>query len=197
MSVSLKTNTSEEVDEEALLLNDLNFQQETFARAYLANGQNGTKAAMEAGYSSPEQAAYRMLKTPWIKAFIDYHLAVRRTLIDAELRARHMTPDRIVEELSIMAGFDLSRVIVQTKDGPKVDLTRLDPHSARALQEVSTEHQTGGKTKVKIKAHSKESALRLLMDYYGMLKQSQVNVQVNVGFAEKMAQRRARALEDR
>lgn len=178
-------------------LDGLSFQQETFVLAYMANGANATAAAREAGYSYPDTQAYRVVGTPRIKAAIEHLRAERRAAVDMELRQRHITPDRIVEELSIVAGFDLSQVLVQTPDGPKLDLSRLGEHDARALAQVETERTGGKTTKVKIKAHDKLAALRLLMDHFGMLKQSQVNIQVNVGFAERMAARRNRALEDR
>jgi phage terminase small subunit len=188
----------EEPDEEAQLLSELNFQQETFAREFVANGRNGTKAARDAGYASPDVTAYRMLRTPWIKAFIDFLLARQRELLDQQLRAKHLSPDRLLEELAAIAGFDLGDLIVQTKDGPMLDATRIKAEHTRALASIETE--TGGKNrKVKIKTHDKIAAIRLLMDHAGMIKQgaSQTNIQINVGFAERMAARRARALEDR
>lgn len=188
---------SEHLDEEDKLLNDLTFQQETFARTYASNGRNGSAAAREAGYAYPEQKAYNLVRVPHVKAYIDYLIARERELRDAQLRARHLTPDRIIEELSVMAGFDLGDLIVQGPDGPRLDATRLKSEHTRALASIETE-KGNGRTKVKIKAHDKLRALDMLAKVFGMIKDnSQVNVQVNVGFAERMAARRARALEDR
>lgn len=185
------------LDEEAKLLNDLNFQQEMFARAYVANGRNASAAAAEAGYGSPYAAGWRMIKTPWIKAYVDYLLARQREEMDAQLRAKHLTPDRILEELAAVAGFDIGDMIVQGPDGPRLDATRLKGEHTRVLQSIETERGSG-KTKVKVKAYDKLKALDMLMDHLGMKRtQAQVSIQVNVGFAERMAARRARALEDR
>jgi phage terminase small subunit len=188
---------NEHLDEEDKLLEDLNFQQETFARAYVVNGRNASGAAREAGYASPAETGYRLTKVPHVKAYIDYLIARERELRDAQLRARHLTPDRIIEELSVMAGFDLGDLIVQGPDGPRLDATRLKSEHTRALASIETE-KGNGRTKVKIKAHDKLRALDMLAKVFGMIKDnSQVNVQVNVGFAERMAARRTRALEDR
>lgn len=184
-------------DEEAALLSKLNFQQETFVLAYVANGRNGSAAAREAGYGTPEQTAYKMVRTPHIKAYIEFKLAQEREERDARLRAKHLTPDRILEELAAVAGFDLGDMIVQGPDGPRLDATRLKGEHTRVLQSIETERGSG-KTKVKVKAYDKLKALDMLMDHLGMKRtQAQVNIQVNVGFAERMAARRARALEDR
>lgn len=197
MSVALKTNEPEGPDEEQLLLNELTFQQETFVRAYLANGRNGRQAAIEAEYACPEQAAYRMLKTPHIKAYVDYLTQRERELLNEQLRVRHMGPDRILEELAVIAGFDLGELIVQGPEGPRLDATRIRNEHTRALSSIETD-RGAGRTKVKIKTHDKLAALRLLMDHAGMIKQApQVALQVNIDFGERMAARRARALEDR
>lgn len=187
----------EQLDEEDKLLEDLNFQQETFAREYIENGQNGSAAARVAGYSAPDQTAYRLVRVPHVKAYIDFLARRKRELRDAQLQARHLTPARILEELAVIAGFDLGDLIVQGPSGPYLDATRIGAEHTRALASVETE--TGnGRRKVKIKAHDKLAALRLLMDHAGMIKQApQVAIQVNVDFGERMAARRARALEDR
>src|SRR5688572_8448546 len=101
--MNMLTPIEAQLDEEDKLLEALNFQQELFARAYVSNGRNGTGAAREAGYVGPETTAYRLVRTPHVKAYIDYLIARERELRDAQLRARHLTPDRIIEELSVMA----------------------------------------------------------------------------------------------
>lgn len=168
--------------------NELNFQQEQFALEWLANGGNGRRAAMAAGYSSADDTACRLLNHPKVVAFIEAKRAERRAAIELELRDKHLTPTRIVADLSEMAGFDLGELL----DGQgRIDRTRIK-RVAKQLQAVEID---GAKTK--IKGPDRLAAYRLLMDYLGMTKQNQVNVQVNVGFGERMALRRARALEDR
>lgn len=170
------------------LANDLNFQQEQFALEYMANGGNGTRAAIAAGYSCPEQTASRLIRHPKVVKFIEARRAERRAELDLMLREKHLTPDRIVAELSEMAGFDLGELL---DDMGRVDRAKIKA-KAKQLQAVEID---GSKTK--IKGPDRLAAMRLLMDHLGMLKQNQVNVQVNLDFGERMAMRRARALEDR
>lgn len=187
---------AEPIDEEDRLLSELNFQQETFVKAYCANGRNGAGAAREAGYACPEQAAYRMLRTPHIKAYIDYILDRERELVDAQLRARHFTKDRVLEELATIAGFDLGEIITMHGGAPTIDLLKAKEEHTRVLSGIETE-KSGGKTKVKVKVYDKLRALDMIANIMGLTKQAQVNVQVNVDFGERMAARRARALEGR
>jgi len=170
------------------LANELNFQQEQFALEWMANGGNGTRAAEAAGYAHPEQQGSRLLSNAKVVKFIEAKRAERRAELDLALREKHLTPDRIIADLAEMAGWDLSLLL---NDNGVIDRAKIK-RNARQLQSVEID---GHKTK--IKGPDRLAAYRLLMDHLGMLKQSQVNVQVNVGFAERMAARRARALEDR
>jgi len=170
------------------LANELNFQQEQFALEWMANGGNGTQAAIAAGYACPTEQGSRLLAQPKVLAFIEARRAERRAELDLALREKHMTPDRILAELAEMAGFDLGELLT---DNGAVDRTKIRA-KAKQLQSVEID---GGKTK--IKGPDRLAAFRLLMDHLGMLKQNQVNVQVNLDFGERMAARRARALEDR
>lgn len=185
------------LDEEAALVEALTFQQELFATEYVANGRNASRAARDADYANPDQSGYRLIRTPHVKAYVDFLLKRQIELRDAQLQARHLTPARILEELAVIAGFDLGELIVQGPDGPRLDATRLKGEHTRALASVETE-RGAGRTKVKIKTYDKLTALRLLMDHAGMIKQAPtVAVQINNDFGELMAARRARALEDR
>lgn len=183
------------------LANELNFQQEQFAKEYIANGGNGTRAAMAAGYSVPAQTASRLIRDPKVRAYLDALRQEQREAQDMALRARHLTKDRILEELAVIAGFDLGECIVQGPDGPYLDASRIQGEHTRALAAIETERVSGPRgsrtTKVKIKTVDKLRALDMLMDHYGMKRQTQVAVQVNVDFGERMAMRRARALEDK
>lgn len=179
------------------LANAVNFQQEQFAREYVANGGNGTRAAIAAGYSTPAETGSRLIRHPNVRALIDALRQEQREAQDMQLRARHLTKDRILEELAVIAGFDLGECIVQGPDGPYLDASRINEQHTRALASIETERTNGKTTKVKVKAVDKLRALDMLMDHYGMKRQTQVAVQVNVDFGERMAMRRARALEDK
>ena len=168
------------------LANELNFQQEQFVLEYLVNGGNGTRAATAAGYKCPAETASRLIRHPKVVAFIEARRAERRAELDLALREKHLTPDRIIADLSEMAGFDLGDLL---DDLGRVDRGKIKA-KAKQLQAVEID---GSKTK--IKGPDRLAAYRLLMDYLGMTKQPQVNVQVNLGFGERLAMRRARALE--
>lgn len=179
----------------------LSFQQEQFALEYLDNGRNAKQAALYAGYAFPEVAGHRLCKNVKVARFI-------RDRRDEQLRLKHMTKDRVLEELAVIAGFDLGEVMSVDADGnPHLDMSLATREHTRALNSFETERealmdgkgkdarQIGTITKVKIKTHDKLRALQMLADYLGITKQAQVNVQVNLDFGERMEARRLRALE--
>lgn len=170
------------------LANALSFEEELFALEWLSNGNNGTRAAEAAGYKCPASVSTRLLNRPRIKAFIEARRAERRAEIDLALREKHITPDRIIADLSELAGFDLGDIL---DDQGRIDRSKLKAR-AKSLAAVEID---GAKTKVK--GPDRLAAYRLLMDHLGMTRQAQVNVQVNLDFGERMALRRARALEGR
>jgi phage terminase small subunit len=179
-----------EVRASDLLANELNFQQEQFALEWMANGCNGTRAAIAAGYTVGNAAwqASMLLSNPKVAKFIEARRAERRAEIDLALREKHLSPDRIIADLAEMAGWDLSLLL---DDQGRIDRTKIKAN-AKQLKSVEID---GHKTK--ISGPDRLAAYRLLMDALGLLKPAQTNIQVNVGFAERMALRRARALEDR
>ena len=173
----------------------LSFQQEQFALEYLANGRNAKQAALYAGYASPEVTGHRLCKNVKVASFI-------RDRRDEQLRLQHLTKDRVLEEIAVVAGFDLGEVMSVDADGnPYLDMRKATSAHTRALQSFETEHVSltgtgrGRLSKVKIKAHDKLKALGMLADHFGITKQAQVNVQVNLDFGERMEARRLRALE--
>lgn len=169
--------------------NELSFQEELFCREYIDNGENGVKAAEAAGYgggyAGQGVAASRLLKRPRVKAFL-------RHLKDEKLRELHITPDGLLAELAKMAGFALGDLL---DDSGYLDFSQLDAKSKAALKSVKRKPGQYG-TSVEVEAHDKLKAIELLMNHAGMLKTGpQVAVQVNVDFGDRMAARRAKALE--
>lgn len=78
---------------------DLNPQQREFCAQYIANGFNGTKAAIAAGYAhkSAEVTASRLLSKDKIKAFIDARQNIKQIKTD-------ITREKVLAEfLSIAA----------------------------------------------------------------------------------------------
>ena len=180
-----------EIHEQSLaekLANELTFQEEQFALAYMANGGKVGAAAAEAGYAFPKVDGSRALARPRVVAYIEALRAERRAEINLALREKHWDKDRLLYELAAMAEFDLGDVL---DDRGIIDRSKLKA-KAKQLQSVEVD---GGKTK--IKGPDRLAALRMLAEHLGVTKGQQTNVQVNVDFGDLMAARMKRALEDR
>lgn len=168
--------------------NDLNFQQEQFVLEWMANGGNATQAAIAAGYSHPDVQGSRLLGNVKVVKYIEALRAERRARLDLQMREKHFSKDKVLADLCTMAGFDLGDLL----DGQgRIDRTRLKAH-AKQLQAVEID---GAKTK--IKGPDRLAAYKLLADLMGWSSKTQVNVQVNVGFAELMAARRAKVIDQK
>lgn len=171
------------------LLNDLTFQQEQFVLTFVANGGKAVPAAVEAGYGSPETVAYRVLAYPKIQSAIKALRAQKRVEMDLALQEKHLSPDRLIAELCIIAGFDLGELLTNGRFDP----TKLQGEATKAVAGI----ETSGKG-TKIKTHDKLKAIDMLMDHFGLKRTPPaVAVQVNLDFGERMAMRRARALGGR
>lgn len=115
-----------------------------FVDAYIGNGENGTRAAIQAGYPqrSAHVAASRLLKDAKVFARIEK----RR----AELRARfNLTTDRVVQELARCSYFNPKRLV--DAKGKPIPLHQLDDDTAAALASIEiaeTEVRGKGKNKV-------------------------------------------------
>lgn len=139
----------------------LNAKQTAFVENYL-NTLNATKAAIAAGYSSATaySAGARLLK----------HVEVR-TAIDAAMARRSekagVTGDQVIEELRRI-GFADVRSVVSWKDGivGLVDSDKINASTASAISSVSQ----GKDGEIKIKFHSKETALVNLGKHLGLFR---------------------------
>jgi phage terminase small subunit len=152
---------------------DLNMQQELFVLEYIANNGKAGKAARAAGYAEPYTQGPRLVKNVRVAAAI-------RVKRDELARTKHLSPDRILEELAIMAGFDIGKILTNGV----LDPSKVKGEATRAIASVEV-----GKAGYKVKTHDKQAALKTLMDHLGMLSKSQTNVQVVVDFGDVMAQR--------
>lgn len=163
---------------------ELTPKQQAFAEAYARNGQNGTRAAIEAGYAEKgaHTEAYRLLRNADV-----------RKLIDAELQARRdsaeMLRAKIEAELLAIATADLRDVAEWAGDTlTLIDSTALTDDAARALREVvattsQTEH--GTTNRLHVKQHDKLKALQLLAKMNGLV-QERVEHSGNVGLTLAM-----------
>jgi phage terminase small subunit len=141
-------------------------RQRSFADAFIETG-NKCEAARCAGYSakSPKQAAYKLLKDPRVKAYIDE----RR----AQLRTKHdLTVDRLLEEYRRIALFnpkqlfDARGVLIAMKDLP--DEVAASIASMEVTERVIT--ADGAPTQViKLRFHNKTQAMADCARILGMM----------------------------
>lgn len=141
-----------------------------FCDAYLSTF-NATTAAVAAGYSAATagQTGYKLLRKPEIQAYLAERRAAITTATDVSLAD-------VVNELKKIAFADMRDVCewgTKTVDlgnyvqieaayfDPK-DSTTLSPAASAAVAEVSQ-----GKAGLKIKLHSKTTALDMLMKHFG------------------------------
>lgn len=133
-------------------------RQRAFCAEYLVD-LNGSAAAVRAGYSASNAhvKASQLLDDPRIKATIAKLMAdrQRRTLI---------TQDRVLRELARIAFLDPREVLEWDAAGVTLKpSTRLRRREAAAVAEISqTAHG------VRVKFHSKQSALELIGRHLGM-----------------------------
>jgi phage terminase small subunit len=123
----------------------LTAKQQAFIAEYLANGFNGTQAAVKAGYSAKtaDSQASRLLKVPAVAAAIAAKQQPR-------LEKLEITAERVLSEIAKLAFFDPRRLF--RDDGTLIAITQLDDDTAAAIAglEVYVEKDDGepiGETK--------------------------------------------------
>ena len=136
-----------------------------FIAAYLANNKNGTKAAIEAGYSEKSAAskASQLLKEP----------EVAKAVLEAEnaLLAKHnLTAENVLIQLGRIVNFDIRKLY--NPDGSLKSIHELDDDTASALssfeiEEIKAEGMTIGMTR-KVKGHDKNRAIDAAMRHFGL-----------------------------
>lgn len=140
-----------------------------FVEAYIANGQNGRKAALAAGYSegNADVQAWRMLKN----AKVVQQIAMRQQSL---ARKYELTTDSVIRSLAQAVHFDPRKLY--REDGSLKDVYELDDDTAMALSgvEVVEEKGTGddrgkvvGYTK-KLKWLDKNAAREQAMKHLGL-----------------------------
>jgi len=140
-----------------------------FINAYIANGRNGTQAAITAGYSANSAAAQasRLLKDSKIIAQVEAR--------SAEIAAKFaITPENVLRELSHLVFFDPRKLL--NDDGSLKDMHELDDATAAAIAglEITEEFDGHGESRVhigyskKVKIADKNSAIDKAMKHLGM-----------------------------
>lgn len=166
---------------------------ELFARAYVANGLNGTEAAKAAGFSKKTaySAANRLLKNVDVKALIAQLTEKRAKKLD-------ISADWVLGELRKLAGYDASSIF--DDDGNLKAISEWDASAKAALvgldHEKLFEHFGRGQSKHvgttrKIKLADKLRALELLGRHLKLFT-DRVEVAGLEGLSEKLNQIRKR-----
>lgn len=165
---------------------------EKFAREYVID-QNGTRAAIAAGYSarSATSQASDLLRIPKVQALIDSHLS-------RQAEKAEVTAEKIVSGLSRAAFFDPRRFF--DEDGELKTVSALDDEAAGALAgmeiEKLYEHFSAGKagqigTVTKVKFADRLRALELLGKHFKLFtEKSEMHVSSSISLSELIEQRR-------
>lgn len=139
-------------------------KQRRFVDALCAN-KTQSDAARDAGYGKtrPDQAAWRLLKDPLVRAAYDQ----RREELAKEAGAEAV---QVVRELIKLGYANMADYMSVTKDGdPFVDLSKLTREQAAAIQEFTVDEYTEGRgenardvKRIRIKLADKRGPLELI-----------------------------------
>jgi phage terminase small subunit len=173
----------------------LNDRQIRFCEEYLANGNNGTQAAISAGYS--EDTARQIASENLSKLDIENYISERQKQIAARLQ---INQDRVLMELSRLAFADIRKFY--TVDGALKSIHDLDEDTAASLAGVETfdervEDEIIGTTK-KIKTYDKLKAIETLnrmLGYNAPDKATVTNLNYNTEISKEEAKNISDALE--
>lgn len=145
-------------------------KQQAFIDHYVAT-KNGAKSAVAAGYkpTNAKQIATENLSKPYIKDEINRRLAELAT----ETR---VSGKKVIDELAAIALFRLDEVVQVNEISDElgrsktiVSILDSDKWSDRAKSAIELVEQTD-KGGIKIRAHSKNNALKQLGDHFGIFR---------------------------
>lgn len=138
----------------------LNENQLRFVREYLID-RNGTQAAIRAGYSKKGASAQActLLANPKIKEILKKEIEKTATNLG-------ITRERVLAEMARLA-FANTADLYDDK-GRLKSVSDLPEDVARAVSEVSVCTDKSGETTIKLKLHSKDSALDKLARHLGL-----------------------------
>ena len=138
-----------------------------FCNEYLANGFNGTQAAIKAGYAPAYagRTSYKLLADPKVLTYVND----RKMKLVAKIE---ITQEKVMQELARIAFSDIRKYF--TPDGALQAFGELDDHAAGALASVETddldEWVDGVKVKIgvtrKVKLWDKLKALEVFAKHF-------------------------------
>ncbi len=139
-------------------------RQKLFVEKYIANGMNGSRAAVEAGYS-PKTArvtASQLLTKPNIKSEVSRR--IREVLTDTEVMTLQW-----LKQVKSIAEYDMRKAAEWDENTLTLKpSSQLDDSTAMAIQEVQYNSTESGTT-MKIKAYDKVRALEQLAKFLGVI----------------------------
>lgn len=155
----------------------LNPQQLAFVDSYMVHF-NKTRAAIDAGYSSPTHYGWQLIQKPHIKEEIS-----RRSAEYSEAKAA--LKERIIEELCCVAFSNLEDIGRFGPSGFDIKEPKEIPQSVkRAIAEFSV-NETDKAVNAKVRLHNKTQALDLLSKILQMHKENEVSVNVKPYIIER------------
>ncbi len=150
--------------------NKFTTQQVAFVDSYMVHF-NATRAAKEAGFSTPGKYGWQLLQLPHIIEEINARTQIFR-------KAKEALKERLIEELCCVAFSSLDDV---GRFGPSgIDLKDHDeiPESTKRAIAEYTVNETDKAVNAKVRFHNKIQAIDLLGKHLGMFKDSDVSVNV-------------------
>ena len=142
----------------------MNKRHKLFVEKYIANGMNGSRAAIEAGYSakSARITASKLLTNPNIKAEVSRR--IREVLTDTEMMTLQW-----LKQVKSIAEYDMRKAAEWDENTLTLKpSSQLDDSTAMAIQEVQYNSTESGTT-MKIKAYDKVRALEQLAKFLGVI----------------------------
>lgn len=159
-----------------MTVNKTDERYDVFARQY-AIDFNGTRAAIEAGFSEKSAAATasKLLKNAKIQEKIQGYLAAKGERAD-------ISADRIVEEVAAMGLSDITEVLSFGSGGVVLkESGTLPPRVTRAIQSIRVDPCEYG-DRVTVKMHSKDAAISKLVQLLGFDRESAIKTVLSLGY---------------
>ena len=154
----------------------------SFAHAYIANGRNGTQAAITAGFSQKgaHVTAARLLEDIRVSALI--------AELTAELsQATRLTAERVLTEVGRLAFSDIRKLY--REDGSMKPPTEWDADTAATVATFEVQTSANGVTTRKVKMWDKVSALEKAMRHLGLFERDSTqraeNLSIQIALVEK------------
>lgn len=144
----------------------LSKKQESFCRYYVSNGFNAVAAAREAGYHSPNNAVYDLMKSTKVCGRI-------QEMLDPALTAAGITRERLLHELKEQSTADVSEILDVDNDG-NVSIKKDFGGKGKSVRRVT--YKKDGIVSVEMTDNLK--AKELLMKGLGIDQPKEVNVNI-------------------